>query len=70
MLTTVGDDAYGGVTLAKTGDGGEAHLVGLWADELRQVVGDELTLPDGGLHWDLLLPPALLPSLRVEEITE
>lgn len=63
-LTAVRDDPDGGVALSETRDGREAHLVGLRLHQLRQVVRHELSLVDGSVHGDLLLPPALQPHLH------
>lgn len=62
-LTTVGDDTDGGVPLAETRDGREAHLVRLGLYQLSQVMRHELSFVDCSIHWDLLLPPALEPHL-------
>lgn len=62
-LTAVPDDPDGGVTLTKTRNRSEAHLVGLGSDELGQVVAHQLPLVDGPVHGDLLLPPTLQPHL-------
>lgn len=62
--TAVGDDSLGGIALAIAGDGGKADQVGLWLDQLCQVVGQKLPLVDRPIHWDLLLPPAGLAHLR------
>src|SRR4029434_10506618 len=59
----VSDDSLCGVALSEAGDGGEAHLVGLWLDQFGQVVCDQLTPLNASLLLDLLLPPPLLRSL-------
>lgn len=65
--TAVADDAFSGVSLSKTSDGGESDQVGFWFDELRQVVGQQLPLLDGSFDGNLLLPPARLTHLTKTE---
>src|SRR4029434_3979251 len=59
----VSDDSLCGVALSEAGDGGEAHLVGLWLNQFGQVVCDQLTPLNVSLLLDLRLPPPLFPSL-------
>ena len=63
LLTTVSDHPFCGVSFSEAGDGGETDKVGLRLDQLGQVVGDQLSLLDGSLHGDLLLPPSRLTGL-------
>lgn len=63
-LTAVGDDPDGGVTVSKTIDGSETHLVRFGSYQLGKVVCHELPFADGITHRDLLLPPALQAHLK------
>lgn len=63
QLTAVADDAFSGVALSKTSDGGEADQVGFWFDEFSQVVGQQLPLLDASFYRNLLLPPTRLTHL-------
>ncbi len=67
--TAVRDDSGGRVSLSEACDGRQANHVRLGADELRQVMSDQLSFLHVPLHGDVLLPPALLPRLDETHIS-